>query len=757
MRGESISLARRAAATAKKRREEARAELERQGVREDVESALEGLVGASASTRANVSQNKVKRIKRVKWSQEEVDALRAGVARYGEGRWAVILREFAASFNDVRISVDLKDKWRNLYKAHRADASHIVSASAPADASVPDDISRGAALMASGAAEMRRIAARSVYVPPASHQSGHGPHADATDGTRPPAEQVHVSDVRALPVEGMHPDTIADAGSMHEGEHRHHQLVRDISQHDGLHSTSMPQASHDGLPQQVPEAVHSVPDEQMYEGVEQMHDSHFQVSHPAALDGEARVTVTDGLQQEVEHEGQVSTMHGLDHVQQVHMTCVSPDTLPSVHGQHAQQHMHVGHDGQGDIQVDHAQEHMHVEHGEIPGEHGERDMLVHNTQQRVHVEHEGEMPGENGEDSVQVEHVQELPYGQTAEEGVPESDMAGQAGDVANGGEVEYEGNDNTATAHEDTNMQERQANVVHVDEADNESRAAEQTGVAPVEMVEEADEMGDSVTEQEQVIQEEHQFDSHETQEHLVSLKLPTSNTEIEIQVRQENPESDVRRNQRDNDIEVQEQLSNHEGDVDNADVNEERTNIEQPLGEHVQKQLSNHEEDVGNADVNEERTNVEQPLGEHVQEERAHEEHVHGEHAPDEDMHREHIRDLHLHGENAQREIADGGLMHGEPIKNEPLPDEVREHTDVQHVQSESSHSQYLLDERTSGEHTRNDVVVGERYANEENRRDVVPLCSEEQGENAHVGEKQGQEAQVGDAHMGDVPLET
>lgn len=88
-----------------------------------MEAALEGLVGASASTRANVSQNKEKRSKRVKWTDAEVAALREGVERYGEGRWAVILREYAARFDAVRISVDLKDKWRNLFKAHRTPVS----------------------------------------------------------------------------------------------------------------------------------------------------------------------------------------------------------------------------------------------------------------------------------------------------------------------------------------------------------------------------------------------------------------------------------------------------------------------------------------------------------------------------------------------------------------------------------------------------------------------------------------------------------
>lgn len=124
-RGESISLARRAAANAKRRREEARFELERHGAADcDADQALlVSLIDSSAATRANVSQNKSKRSKRVKWSTEEVEALHEGVLKHGQGRWAVILRDYAHAFHPARISVDLKDKWRNILKLHSADNS----------------------------------------------------------------------------------------------------------------------------------------------------------------------------------------------------------------------------------------------------------------------------------------------------------------------------------------------------------------------------------------------------------------------------------------------------------------------------------------------------------------------------------------------------------------------------------------------------------------------------------------------------------
>jgi hypothetical protein len=78
------------------------------------------LLKESASTRANVSQTKEKRAQRVKWRPQEITALHRGVEKHGAGRWAVILREFAEDFDPVRISVDLKDKWRNLAKAPKA-------------------------------------------------------------------------------------------------------------------------------------------------------------------------------------------------------------------------------------------------------------------------------------------------------------------------------------------------------------------------------------------------------------------------------------------------------------------------------------------------------------------------------------------------------------------------------------------------------------------------------------------------------------
>ncbi|GAV84928.1 Myb_DNA-binding domain-containing protein/Linker_histone domain-containing protein [Cephalotus follicularis] len=50
-----------------------------------------------------------------KWTQEEEDALLAGVARHGPGKWKNILKDpDFAPFLTHRSNIDLKDKWRNL-------------------------------------------------------------------------------------------------------------------------------------------------------------------------------------------------------------------------------------------------------------------------------------------------------------------------------------------------------------------------------------------------------------------------------------------------------------------------------------------------------------------------------------------------------------------------------------------------------------------------------------------------------------------
>jgi hypothetical protein len=67
---------------------------------------------AAASSAATASASSSKK-PRNKWTKDEEDNLRIGVARYGHGSWAKILESF--QFN-ARSAVDLKDKWRNMNK-----------------------------------------------------------------------------------------------------------------------------------------------------------------------------------------------------------------------------------------------------------------------------------------------------------------------------------------------------------------------------------------------------------------------------------------------------------------------------------------------------------------------------------------------------------------------------------------------------------------------------------------------------------------
>lgn len=51
-----------------------------------------------------------------KWTAEEEAAIKAGIAKYGAGKWSIILKdpEFSTILH-LRSNVDLKDKWRNIH------------------------------------------------------------------------------------------------------------------------------------------------------------------------------------------------------------------------------------------------------------------------------------------------------------------------------------------------------------------------------------------------------------------------------------------------------------------------------------------------------------------------------------------------------------------------------------------------------------------------------------------------------------------
>ncbi|XP_061370319.1 telomere repeat-binding factor 4-like [Gastrolobium bilobum] len=61
---------------------------------------------------------------KLKWTQDEEDALIAGVEKHGPGKWKNILKDPQfAPFLTSRSNIDLKDKWRNLGVSNGAQGS----------------------------------------------------------------------------------------------------------------------------------------------------------------------------------------------------------------------------------------------------------------------------------------------------------------------------------------------------------------------------------------------------------------------------------------------------------------------------------------------------------------------------------------------------------------------------------------------------------------------------------------------------------
>ena len=102
-------------------------------------SALSALARAEAQSLRNAASGqmapaepKKARVRRP-WTVAEVEALRVGVLRYGEGRWeAIRLDTRLGSDLTYRLGVDLKDKWRNLKDKGQRLAPHASSAAGSA-------------------------------------------------------------------------------------------------------------------------------------------------------------------------------------------------------------------------------------------------------------------------------------------------------------------------------------------------------------------------------------------------------------------------------------------------------------------------------------------------------------------------------------------------------------------------------------------------------------------------------------------------
>ncbi|XP_004510409.1 telomere repeat-binding factor 4-like [Cicer arietinum] len=83
---------------------------------------------------------------KLKWTQEEEEALIAGIEKYGAGKWKNILvdPQFAPLLTS-RSNIDLKDKWRNMNVSNGTQSSRapkLKAAAAPSSDIVIDDSSQ---------------------------------------------------------------------------------------------------------------------------------------------------------------------------------------------------------------------------------------------------------------------------------------------------------------------------------------------------------------------------------------------------------------------------------------------------------------------------------------------------------------------------------------------------------------------------------------------------------------------------------------
>ena len=92
-------------------------------VTQDGENALERKSARCKSDSKSESKSKSTSKSKCKWTDKEVEALEAGVAEYGSGRWRQIQLIYGARMNN-RSNVDMKDKWRNLNQARERERDH---------------------------------------------------------------------------------------------------------------------------------------------------------------------------------------------------------------------------------------------------------------------------------------------------------------------------------------------------------------------------------------------------------------------------------------------------------------------------------------------------------------------------------------------------------------------------------------------------------------------------------------------------------
>ena len=131
-------------------------------------SALRKKLGFSDGTRKRAQP----------WLDEEVAALRAGVEKEGEGKWAAVLKANPEVFLD-RTAVDLKDKWRNLKgRATRTARKRVNGLDAPLSERARALAAEAAAAADAAAGETWRSASDADA---SDAEAGDAPRRDAED------------------------------------------------------------------------------------------------------------------------------------------------------------------------------------------------------------------------------------------------------------------------------------------------------------------------------------------------------------------------------------------------------------------------------------------------------------------------------------------------------------------------------------------------------------------------------------------------
>ena len=131
------------------------------------------------------------------WTEADDEKLRAGVKKYGAGRWAVILRN--TDFNQNWTNINLKDRWRNIEKKS-GDSSSVVSAARPADSTPMEQrIREAVALLQREGYSLVPPDPDQLALPAPRPQGGAAAPAIVTSATKTVAEYTGSAEARPAP------------------------------------------------------------------------------------------------------------------------------------------------------------------------------------------------------------------------------------------------------------------------------------------------------------------------------------------------------------------------------------------------------------------------------------------------------------------------------------------------------------------------------------------------------------------------------